>query len=246
MKKAFFVFLLVSLTFTVYSQTGFIRELTGEVELKPAGSSVFIPAQPGNEVAQNTIISTGFRSTATVVVGSTEITVRPLTRLSLSEIQSSAGTENLNVNLQAGRIRVDVKPPAGTRANTTVQSPSATASVRGTGFYMDTRNLNVTEGKVAWQGNDRFKVLVGGGSSSTISFQGSAGNPNTSSPGNFFPPAPEGSGAAGEILTGGGGDAFGGEDGPNIDVDDNSGVNLDIGWGGGGFAGGGGSDNPNR
>jgi hypothetical protein len=167
MKKVIFIFLLVFAAAAVYSQTGIIREFTGEVELKPAGSSVFIPAQPGSTVTQDTIVSTGFRSTAIIVAGSNVITVQPLTRLSLAEISRSANTENLSVNLQAGRIRADVKPPAGTKANTTVQSPSATASVRGTVFEMDTNSLDVIEGSV------KLKGFSGISSNVPAGFQGS-------------------------------------------------------------------------
>ena len=199
MKRILIAVFLISMTAVVYSQAGTIREITGEVELKTAGSSVFIPAQNGSPVAENTIISTGFRSTAVVAVGSTLITVQPLTRLTLSEIQSSAGMENLNVDLQAGRIRVEVKPPAGTRANTTVQSPSATASVRGTTLEMDVNNLDVIEGTVNWAGQDKVPVSVSNGSS-TISNSGSAENPNWLSSNDLSPSPPVGSGASGEIL----------------------------------------------
>ncbi|MDR2730531.1 MAG: FecR domain-containing protein [Treponema sp.] len=52
----------------------------------------------------------------------------------MTEIQNLTELETLNVNLQTGRVRVDVKPPAGTKASTTVKGPEATASVRGTIF----------------------------------------------------------------------------------------------------------------
>jgi len=200
MKKVFFTVLMVSAAVFAYSQNGIIRELSGDVEIKIAGSSVFVPAQTGNQIAQDTIVSTGFRSTAIIAVGSSLITVRPLTRLSLSEIQSSQGTENLNVNLQAGRVKVDVKPPAGTRANTTIQSPSATASVRGTSFEMDILNLNVIEGIVVFNGYDGSRVLVGVGSSSTINSAGIAENPIVLAEENLMPPSPVGTNAAGESL----------------------------------------------
>ena len=219
MKKMFFAGLLaIAVIFTAYSQTGVIRELTGEVEIKPAGASAFVPAQSGAQVAQDTIISTGFRSTAIVVVGVTTITVRPLTRLSLAEISSTAGTENLNVNLQAGRVRVDVKPPAGTKANTTVQSPSATASVRGTVLDMDAYNLEVIEGKVLFKGSDGILVSVLGGTKSTVSSEGSAQNPIDLAKDNLMPSGPVGKGAAGE-TTGGASDA------PVIGD-----IGLDINW----------------
>jgi hypothetical protein len=108
-------------------------------------AAAFTLVQKGSQVARDIIVSTGFKSAAIIEVGSSVITVRLLTRFSLSEIQSSANTENLNINLQAGRIRVDVKPPVGTKASDKVQSPSAAASVRGTVFYMDTKNLAVSK-----------------------------------------------------------------------------------------------------
>ena len=199
MKKIFILFLLISMSAIVYSQTGIIREIAGDVELKSAGSSVFVRAQSGSHVEENTIVSTGFRSTAVIAVGSSLITVQPLTRLTLSEIQSSSGVENLNVNLQSGRIRVDVKPPAGTRVSTIVQSPSATASVRGTILEMDIYNLDVVEGTVNWSGSDNVPVSVSKGSS-TISIDGSAGNPISLSSIGLLPSLPVGAGLSGETL----------------------------------------------
>jgi hypothetical protein len=150
------------------ASTGVIKELTGQVELKAAGRSAFATARSGDKIAQDTVVSTGFKSTAVIEVGSSVITVRPLTRLSLAEIQSSAGTENLNVNLQTGRVRVDVKPPAGTKANTSVQGPSATASVRGTSFEFDTVTLTVYEGKVAFSGASGPAEMVIAGETNSI------------------------------------------------------------------------------
>jgi hypothetical protein len=158
----------ISAQATVSKENGVIKELTGQVELKLAGKSTFTAAQAGDKVAQDTIISTGFKSTAIIVVGSSVINVRPLTRLSLAEIQSSAGTETLNVSLQTGRVRVDVKPPAGTKANTTVQGPSATASVRGTSFEFDTVKLTVNEGRVAFSGTSGPAAMVNAGETSSV------------------------------------------------------------------------------
>ena len=199
MKKVFLAVLMAALVIAVgHSQTGIIREFTGEVEIKPAGSSVFTPARAGTEVARDTIVSTGFRSTAIIAIGSTTITVRPLTRLSLAEIQSSAGTENLNVSLETGRIRVDVKPPAGTRANTVVQTPSATASVRGTGFEIDQYNIEMYDGAAMYEGNDNLKQSVSGDDSSSISGDGVAQDPVQRRRTDSLPSTPVGAGEAGE------------------------------------------------
>ena len=178
MKKFVLTFFLITVfVFGVFSQNGIIRELTGDVDLKPAGAAAFVRASAGETIALNTIVSTGFRSTAVIEVGSSLITVRPLTRLSLAEIQRMDNAENVNLNLQAGRVRVDVTPPTGSRANVTVRSPSATASVRGTSFEFDTINLTVDEGIVIFSGNSGSAVIVAAGAGSYVGIEGSSANP---------------------------------------------------------------------
>ena len=190
--------LLAGAVLCAFAQSGVISEFSGTVELKPVKASSFIPAKTGDVVEADTIVSTGFRSTAVIKVGSTTIAVRPLTRLSLAEIRSESGSETLKVDLQAGRVRVDVKPPAGTRANTTVQSPSATASVRGTSFEFDTLNLKVYEGTVALRGNDDMAVSVPAGATSYVDSYGRAADPVETGRQSLTPPAPVGAGAAGK------------------------------------------------
>jgi hypothetical protein len=192
MKKAFLVVLLFAVAvYGIFAQTGMIRELSGEVELKVAGSNTFVAAKVGDAVAQNTIVSTGFRSTAIIAIGSSVITVRALTRLSLAEIQSSQGTETVNVNLQAGRVRVDVTPPSGARADFSVQSTNATASVRGTSFEFDTLNLTVNEGTVAYSGASGLVTLVNAGRTNSIGTDNEPVN-TTGAEGSLLPLAPVG------------------------------------------------------
>jgi hypothetical protein len=126
------------------------------------------------------------------VIGSSTITVRPLTRLSLAEIQSTENSEDINVNLQAGRVRVEVKPAAGTRANFTVQGPSSTASVRGTDFEFDTINLSVHEGKVVFGGSSGPATMVNGGFMTFVGTDGTVENPNEVTTAAAIPPSPVG------------------------------------------------------
>ncbi|MCL1928906.1 MAG: FecR family protein [Treponema sp.] len=181
----------------VFGQNGVIKELTGTVELKRAGQATFVPAKAGDTVARDTVVSTGLKSTAIIAIGSTVITVRPLTRLTLAEISSSAGTETVNVSLQTGRVRVDVDPPAGTRTNASVQGPSATASVRGTSFEFDTREVKVEKGTVAFKGNKGGTMLVSAGSSSVITESNRVSDPVVTSAAELLPPSPVGSGDSG-------------------------------------------------
>ena len=206
------VFLLAS--FGVFAQN-VVMEVSGTVELMFPGASEFVPARAGIEIVKETIVSTGFRSSALIKVESTLITVRPLTRMTLSEIASQAGTETLNVNLQAGRVRMDVNPPAGTKVSATVSSTVATASVRGTSFEFDTRNLYVYEGTVSFSGSQGLPVLVSSGSSSYAGEGGGVSDPIGDQISELTPTPPPGTGAA----TGG------------DDTDDSllsSGVNFDI------------------
>ena len=185
------------------AQFGEITEFSGTVEIKRAGQANFIPAKAGDTLAKDTIISTGFRSTALIRAGSTVLTVRPITRLSLSEIMSSTGAETLNVNLQVGRVKVDVNPPAGTRASMTIQSPMATASVRGTSFEFDTQSITVLEGTVTFQGSGNGYVLVSAGSTSEINANGSPMHPIETFTAQLWPSQPAGS-DTGFISNGGG------------------------------------------
>jgi len=199
MKKIFLVVLMLSaIVFASFAQSGVIREVTGEVELKSSGAAAFSAARVGDAVARDTIVSTGFRSTAIITIGSSTITVRPLTRLSLAEIQSSSGTESLNVDLQTGRVRVDVNPPAGTRTNMSIQSPGATASVRGTSFEFDTVNLKVLEGTVSFSSTSPgAATMVRGGESSFVGTDGQPASPVNVTTASLLPPAPVGSETSG-------------------------------------------------
>ena len=197
MKKRMLVIIVLAVQFvsavTVFAQNGVIKELSGTVELKRAGQGAFVPAKVGDAVAKDTVVSTGFKSTALIAVGSTVITVRPLTRLTLAEISATAGSEAVNVNLQAGRVQVDVHPPAGTRASTTIQSPTATASVRGTSFEFDTMNLSVSEGTVAFKGKKGAVMLVRAGSASQVGGDEKAVDPIVKGAAELLPPLPSGS-----------------------------------------------------
>ena len=202
MKKIIMVFFLIAAVSGLYAQNGIIREISGTVELKAPGASSFTIAKTGDSITKDTVISTGFKSTALIEAGSTFITVRPLTRLSLTELEASAGAETISVNLQAGRVRVDVNPPVGTRASVAVSSPIATASVRGTSFTFDTRNVDVNHGVVSFHGSRGKDMLISAGSSSKVRDDGKAEDPLKIRTGNLRPQAPVGTDSGGGSSAG--------------------------------------------
>ena len=188
--------LLVLYSFSSFAQDayqpGIIREISGTVELKRPDYPYFFPASVGDWVWQEMVISTGFKSAAIIELGSAFITVRPLTRLTLTEISALSGTETININLQAGRVRVDVNPPAGTKASMSVASTMAVASVRGTSFEFDMRNLYVNSGTVSFQGSSGQKVAVNTGFSIVMADTGRVSNPMAVTSSEFKPPQPVG------------------------------------------------------
>jgi hypothetical protein len=180
----------------VFAETpkAFIREMTGTVELKKTGSADWIPAKLNDPIGESTVISTGFKSTAVLAVGESTLIVRALTRMSLEALMNSEETDTVNIGLSTGRIRADVKPPAGGKTSFAVQSNAATASVRGTAFEMDAVNIQVLEGSVRFQpagGSNTRPVLVNAGQQSRIDDSGGAVNPITVAEENLvLPPLP--------------------------------------------------------
>ena len=162
----------------LFGQQALIQDMVGTVELKQAGSAVWEKAVRGQAIAGNTVISTGFKSTAHLAIGNSLLIVRPLTRLSLTELTRKQDTEKVEVNLATGRVRAEVKAPTGLRTEFTVQTPTTTASVRGTVFEFDTINLTVIEGTVSLTGASNVAVLVDtGGVSYTDERTGQAAAP---------------------------------------------------------------------
>jgi hypothetical protein len=165
-------FLLFTLAGGVFAQASFV-EVYGTVEVKPAGVTAWKAAAVGMAVAPDTAISTSFRSTAILQVGSSRILLRPLTRLTLKEIAAKQGTETEDIQfyLQSGRIRGEVSPPRGGKTEFTVRSPSAVASARGTSFEFDTINLSVDNGLVLYSYVNGLSVYVAGQEASYVEDQ---------------------------------------------------------------------------
>ena len=125
-----------------------LRELAGTVEIKRSNSEVWETGSRGQILGWDSTISTGFRSTAVIAMGDSLVTLRPLTRISIYELSQNQGNEKIELNLQTGRVRADVRAPEGGKTEFVVRSPNATNSVRGTIFEFDTLQLTVLQGTV--------------------------------------------------------------------------------------------------
>ncbi len=150
-----------------------LKEFSGKVEVMLPGGA-WKPAVKGMAIPRNASVSTGFKSLAVLALGSSSLTVKPLTKLTLEEIAKASGNETITLYLNAGRVSAKVAPPAGGSTDFSVKSPSATASVRGTEFDFDSFNLEVSDGMVVFFGADGQAVTVSMGGSSSVGVGGSA------------------------------------------------------------------------
>jgi hypothetical protein len=145
-----------------------IIETQGTVEIQEAGSAEWRFVSPGDRVGKNDTISTGFKSIALISLGNSLLNILPLTRLTLEELVQRDTTEDARLYLRTGRIRAEIRPPAGSRTDFTVRSPIATASVRGTSFEFDTLHLYVNDGTVLLEGGNGQMVYIDGGQRSYV------------------------------------------------------------------------------
>jgi hypothetical protein len=129
-----------------------IREMAGTVEVKRADSAAWETASKGQILELDTVISTGFRSTAVIALGNSLITLRPLTRLTILELFQNQDGEKVDLNLQTGRVKADVKTQEAGNTEFIIRSPNSTSSVRGTTFEFDTLSIVVIQGTVEFTG----------------------------------------------------------------------------------------------
>jgi hypothetical protein len=155
--KTLIVILPLLIAPVLHAQEAVIRDISGTVEYRTAGSDTWAPASRGQSLPMDAVISTSVRSTAIIEIGNVVLTVRPLTRLSILELSRTENTEKIELDLTAGRVRAEIISVEGASTDFTVRSSSATASVRGTEFEFDTINLIVSRGSVD------FTALRGGG-----------------------------------------------------------------------------------
>ncbi|PKL24503.1 MAG: hypothetical protein CVV47_08645 [Spirochaetae bacterium HGW-Spirochaetae-3] len=168
--------LILSAAVQAATVTATVVEIAGKVEYQLPGKG-WRPAKAGDALPKGTIISTGFKSTAVLKVGTSSITVKPITRLSLEDlIQSDSGSQT-QLFLMAGRVKAEVTPQAGKKIEFQVKSATATASVRGTGFEFDGINLLVDKGTVQLRTPSGMIRYVGAGEFSYVSANGSVSVP---------------------------------------------------------------------
>ncbi len=169
MKKKYMVLgiMLVMGTFLFADITAVVKNVSGKVEVRVPGGR-WKKAFPGMKIQKGYYISTGFKSEAVLVLGTSQVIVRQLTRMELEKLVQKEGTVHTGLNLRVGRVRAVVKTSRGLKQDFKLRSPISTAAVRGTQFEYDGRNLTVYKGTVAFTNPLGQQRLVPAGSASRI------------------------------------------------------------------------------
>ncbi|MBN2650947.1 MAG: FecR domain-containing protein [Spirochaetales bacterium] len=179
------VFALLSISIFANPQAK-ISLIRGKVEIQDKNGN-WIAAKENMEVPLQTMISTGFKSSAVITINEINMTVSPLTRLKIEELEQKGDTQSTAVFLQSGKVKTEVNSKEK-KHDFKFRSPVSTASVRGTVFTFTGRTLIVHIGSVDFYNNigQRVNIATGQGSLATSqsrptsqqTTQGQGGNPN--------------------------------------------------------------------
>jgi len=149
MNKTLIILLAVLLAGTslVAQNQAVLKEATGKVEIQTSGGT-WQQVRIGMRLDLGTTISTGFNSSAVLDLGSSVLSVKPLTRMRLDQLLEQGGTVQTELFLRVGKVSAEVKSAAGLKQDFKLRSPVSTAAVRGTDFDYDTYGVHVEDGNV--------------------------------------------------------------------------------------------------
>ncbi len=133
---------------SAHALDGQIVSISGKVEAQNQ-SGTWIPLKAGDALVAGTMISTGFKSEATVKLGASVLTIKPLTRMTLTQLLEKEDTVDTELFLEVGNVKAEVNSLNNKKNGFTVRSPVATASVRGTVFEMG-EELVILQGAVVF------------------------------------------------------------------------------------------------
>jgi len=169
MKKILFILVLISLSLPLFAEIT-ISSVQGLVEIMLPGSGSWESAAVGTTLPPSSRISTGFNSNALLLINNTsEVTVKPLTRLKVEEVigQSGSGDQQTKLFMNTGRINANVKKNEGNIHDFQIRTPVSTAAVRGTRFSFSPGKLKVEEGTVQYSVG-KYSFALGRGQSITM------------------------------------------------------------------------------
>jgi hypothetical protein len=142
------LFLSIIFVFALFAEgDAILKEVVGKVEYKPEGGT-WQTANEGEPIYISDTIATGFNSHAVLDFGTSTITFKPLTRMTVDKYLEDSGKLNTSLYLRVGKVRAEVKSSEEVRQDFKIVSPYSTASVRGSIADIDNgRQFNAIEGE---------------------------------------------------------------------------------------------------
>ncbi len=147
-KRTMAIVFALTLTAGLFALDAQVVTVSGKVEYQNA-SGIWQPLKAGDTLAPGTMISTGFKSEASIKLGASILTVKPLTRMTLTQLVEKEDAVNTELYLEVGNVKAEVNSFNNKKNAFSVKSPVATASVRGTVFELGDE-LVITQGVVVF------------------------------------------------------------------------------------------------
>lgn len=168
--------LLVAGALPLSALDGKVVTVSGKVEIQDS-AGVWKTLKAGDTVISGSMISTGFKSEATLKLGASILTIKPLTRMTLTQLVEKEEIVDTELFLEVGNVKAEVNSLNNKKNGFTVKSPVATASVRGTVF-------EIGDDLVVLQGNVLYASTIGQTRSATAGqklemIKGSVSSPAT-------------------------------------------------------------------
>jgi hypothetical protein len=161
-----FLLLLASALLLSAAEAVTITDITGKVEIRPAGVDRWQRASTGEQIELDTTISTGFNATAVLDLGGSILEVRPLTRMTVTTLLREEDTVTTDVFLKVGKVKAEVETAKGVTHDFSLRTSTMTASVRGTEFIVDEFTVECRDGEVLVRFASGREIRISGGGSS--------------------------------------------------------------------------------
>lgn len=152
-RKLFLTAAFAFLSFNIYSYDVTFVSVTGKVQYQDGDE--WITAKEGDSIEQGAVISTGYKSEATLSAKKSTFKIGPMTRISIEQLSESDAKDNAEFYLDSGSLHAEVNSD-GKATGFKVKSAVATASVRGTVFTVTSSGkLYVERGEVSFSPGEK-------------------------------------------------------------------------------------------
>ena len=155
MKKIALVSLMILCAVCLFALDGTVISVTGKVEMQATPNGEWVILKAGDTVPEGAVISTAFKSSASLKLGGSTVTVNQLTRVVVRELTNDTDKVTTKLFLDAGALRADVKSMDNKANDFKIQSSVVTSSVRGTELEDNALGDHLTiRGNVSSTAND--------------------------------------------------------------------------------------------